>query len=902
MSTYSHTLRLFVVTKPIHASLTHSSLRVSRDSTKKTTFRNYTPCSMQSSTLLVKWGSWDPRDVDRKTRRFTPEIVWDPLRADPPNRMSGAQRTHFRDRRLNTLSISKAIPSSRCDMDPSSQECADSSWLGDIEDLVGTSEDAPVERLERMEVVADATQVERRRKRADRKLRKQEAEQLRVERAQSATFGSELSSGIEFEASEGLASNVPGVAKVFVKTWGCAHNNSDGEYMAGLLSEYGYEVVLEDDEASDANVWLLNSCTVKGPAESHFVTSILDAQSMGKKVVVAGCVPQAWGSSKSGKESERRAHAQDLSVIGVQQIDRVVEVVEQTLLGNTVRLMGTKTEKKLVSTLASNSTEPSSSTTISSDNMVVSVKMARVKLGGAKLDLPKIRRNPLVEIVPISTGCLNACTYCKTKHARGHLGSYPIEEIVNRVRQVVSEGVLEIWLTSEDTGAYGIDIGTDITALLWAILEVLPEPVMLRMGMTNPPYIKRHSVEMAKIYEHPRIYAYLHMPIQSASDTVLQRMKREYTRSDFEAIVDQLASTVPHLNIATDLIIGFPGETDNEFEATWDLVQRYKFSVLFINQFYPRPGTPAAKMKRVNTQIVKERTRKVSTWFKSYLPYEKRIGEVHRVLVTEMAPDNVHAAGRTKSYEMVLIDSELPLERLMGRVVEVEITETGKYFLKGAPTLAGISGLDSQILPKETVLRRSTRGVSSGDKGRVVEGSNQTSKTSIPNLGVTKERLDYHEGDDGEEYDEAAALVDNDDEEERGVKEEKACSNCTCGKSSKLVSHDGHRHSNASPSPSPSSSSSCGGNCSCGEGGGKKKKKRSSEETLEELTTASSSTLIGPSHKISIKKTNTINYEDMKKEAMPDALTTAQKVVAVAIALLAIFLINWPWLKRYLYL
>jgi threonylcarbamoyladenosine tRNA methylthiotransferase CDKAL1 len=140
-------------------------------------------------------------------------------------------------------------------------------------------------------------------------------------------------------------------------------------------------------------------------------------------------------------------------------------------------------------------------------------KEGKKKLGGARLDMPKIRKNPLIEIVPISTGCLNACTYCmwldclvgclqksslvnvigKTKHARGQLGSYPIEEIVDRIKHVThNEGVKEIWLTSEDTGAYGRDIDTNIVELLWSILDVLPEPVMLRLGMTNPPYIKEH--------------------------------------------------------------------------------------------------------------------------------------------------------------------------------------------------------------------------------------------------------------------------------------------------------------------------------------------------------------------------------------------------------------------------
>ena len=114
------------------------------------------------------------------------------------------------------------------------------------------------------------------------------------------------------------------------------------------------------------------------------------------------------------------------------------------------------------------------------------------KQGGASLLLPKIRKNPLIEIIPINTGCLNQCTYCKTKHARGELGSYPPEEIVARARQSFTEGVCEIWLTSEDTGAYGRDIGSSLPELLKELVKVIPDGCMLRLGMTNPPYILEH--------------------------------------------------------------------------------------------------------------------------------------------------------------------------------------------------------------------------------------------------------------------------------------------------------------------------------------------------------------------------------------------------------------------------
>lgn len=247
-----------------------------------------------------------------------------------------------------------------------------------------------------------------------------------------------------------IEKSVPGTQRIWLKTYGCSHNVSDSEYMEGMLTSYGYKLVQDQFEA---DLWLLNSCTVKDPSQAAFMHLVNKAKEKGIPVVVAGCVPQA---------DRKIPGLEDVSIVGISQIDRVVEIVEETLRGHTVRLLGKKALPKL--------------------------------------DLPKIRKNPLVEIIPLSTGCLGACTYCKTRQARGKLGSYDPEAIVNRVEQVIPEGVREVWLTSEDTGAYGRDIGTNIAILLRDIIAVLPqhdEGTMLRLGMTNPPYILEHIESIA---------------------------------------------------------------------------------------------------------------------------------------------------------------------------------------------------------------------------------------------------------------------------------------------------------------------------------------------------------------------------------------------------------------------
>ncbi|XP_045536205.1 threonylcarbamoyladenosine tRNA methylthiotransferase [Papilio machaon] len=437
-----------------------------------------------------------------------------------------------------------------------------------------------------------------------------------------------------------LESVVPGTQKIYVKTWGCAHNNSDSEYMAGLLAAHGYPLT---EDKWDAQLWLLNSCTVKSPAEDHFKNEIESGRSRGIHVVVAGCVPQG---------APRAPYLQGLSVVGVQQIDRIVEIVEETLKGHTVRLFGQKKTGE------------------------------GRKAGGASLLLPKVRKNPLIEIIPINTGCLNQCTYCKTKHARGELGSYPPEEIVERARQSFTEGVVEIWLTSEDTGTYGRDIGTSLPALLRRLVTVIPAGCRLRLGMTNPPYILEHLPDVADIMHHPRVYKFLHVPVQSGSDQVLADMKREYSRADFEQVVEYLREHVPGMTIATDIICGFPTETERDFEDTMTLCKKYKFPSLFINQFFPRPGTPAAKMTRVPGQEVKKRTKQLSDFFRSYEPYGHKVGEVQEVLVTDISHDKNYFVAHNEFYEQVLVPKE---DKYMGKMVTVKIMSASKFSMVGQP-------------------------------------------------------------------------------------------------------------------------------------------------------------------------------------------------------------------------
>lgn len=412
-------------------------------------------------------------------------------------------------------------------------------------------------------------------------------------------------------------------------TFGCSHNQSDGEHIAGVLQASGYTLV---DASDSADIVVVNSCTVKGPSQDSFLHLVRSLRGH-KPLVVAGCVPQA---------DPNHPDLAGISIIGVQQLSRASEAIAATLDGEVVRLLG--------------------------------------KEALPLLDLPVVRRNPHIEIISINAGCLHACAYCKTKHARGHLRSHTIESIVSRARRAIDDGVLEIWLTSEDVGAYGRDIGVTIIDVLDALLPVLPSPVMLRIGMANPPYIEDCIERFAAALNHPRVYSFAHLPIQSGSDAVLASMRRGYTTDRFQRVVDRLRAVVPHTTIATDIICGFPTEKEEDFAMTVSLVTRNAFPVLNISQFYPRPGTPAAELALLPTQEVKRRSSIITALFRSQRPYDALMGAQCDVWVTSLSDDGMWCLGHTKSYVPVLLAKD---DALVGACVRVRVVRVGKHFVEG---------------------------------------------------------------------------------------------------------------------------------------------------------------------------------------------------------------------------
>lgn len=237
----------------------------------------------------------------------------------------------------------------------------------------------------------------------------------------------------------------------------------------------------------------------------------------------------------------------------------------------------------------------------------------------SKLNTPLYRDNKNIAIIQISQGCLNTCTFCATKLARGNLKSYRIGDIKRTFEKAVSEGCKTIYLTSQDNGCYGFDIKTNLPELLRELLTVKGN-YKVRIGMMNPWHLRKISKNLIQIYKNSKIQPFLHLPVQSGSEKVLKDMKRIHTVSEFRDVVKLFRKEIPNIDIATDIIVGFPTETSQDFQDTFNLIKEIKPEVINIAGYSSRPKTKAAKLKQLSSEVIKERTKKINELYLSYRP------------------------------------------------------------------------------------------------------------------------------------------------------------------------------------------------------------------------------------------------------------------------------------------
>jgi MiaB-like tRNA modifying enzyme len=430
------------------------------------------------------------------------------------------------------------------------------------------------------------------------------------------------------------------MARISFITFGCTLNFSDTELMMGLLSKAGHKIV---DDVSDAELVVVNSCTVKNMAESKLFKTLRELAGKGKKIVVAGCVAQAEQSYVDTKLA-------DYSVIGTKQLNKIVHVVEETLCGNVVKMLNPGKNERL--------------------------------------GMPKIRRNAIIGIIPISEGCLGNCTYCKARFARGKLVSYDPEEIVAQVISDVKDGCKEIWLTSQDCGAYGKDMGTDIVALLRAVCNVKGD-FKVRLGMMNPNFALEYLDDLVELYKQNKgkLFWFIHVPFQSGNNRILGLMKRKYTSEGFLKVCSTFRRELPEMTIATDIICGFPTETKEEFSDSLDLVRTVKPDVLNKSRFWPRPGTEAAVMKgQLHGRETNERSRQLKEVFEKTVKERNKIwkGWTGEIIIDEKGEVGTSESwiGKNYAYRPVALKGKYS----MGQKVKVKIKKAHVHYLEGVIT------------------------------------------------------------------------------------------------------------------------------------------------------------------------------------------------------------------------
>ena len=401
--------------------------------------------------------------------------------------------------------------------------------------------------------------------------------------------------------------------------------------MEALLVRAGCELT-ETPEGADYVV--VNTCAVKDPTEKHMARRIAELLDAGKRVIVTGCLthvnPDVIDQRVSG-------------ILGVKSIDRIAEAVSVAEHGG-----------KLVSVEGWRERNPD------------------------KLELPRLWKGGVAFVVPISEGCLNACTYCATRFARGVLKSYKPELIVKWVKEALAKGYKEIQLSSEDTGCYGFDIGTNLAELLEEITSIEGD-FRVRVGMMNPNHAIKILDELVEAYQDPKVYRFLHLPVQSGDDGVLRRMGRNYTVGDFEDIVGGFRRRIPDLNLNTDIIVGFPGETDEAFLNTVELIKRVRPDKINVSRYSPRPGTIAARWRQIPGWKVKERSRELHR-LRLRIAYEINLGysgrRVEALIHGEGKKGGVEA--RTFNYKDLIVDSGTA-----GELVNVKIEKVAPTYLLG---------------------------------------------------------------------------------------------------------------------------------------------------------------------------------------------------------------------------
>jgi tRNA-2-methylthio-N6-dimethylallyladenosine synthase len=443
-----------------------------------------------------------------------------------------------------------------------------------------------------------------------------------------------------------------------ITTFGCQMNKADSERMAGILDDMGLTATADPN---DADVILYNTCTIRDNAEQK-VYSYLGRQAKRKHqqpdltLVVAGCVAQ-----QEGEALMRRVPELDL-VMGPQHANRLGDLLEQVMAGNQV---------------------------VATDPIHIVE------------DITKPRRDSAVSAwVNVIYGCNERCTYCVVPNVRGVEQSRTPESIRAEIEELGHQGFKEVTLLGQNIDAYGRDLPGStpegrhlhtLTDLLYYIHDV-PGIERIRFATSHPRYFTERLIRACA--ELPKVCEHFHIPFQSGDNDVLKAMSRGYTQEKYRRIIDNVRRYMPDAAISADAIVGFPGETDEQFQRTLTLVEDIGFDLLNTAAYSPRPGTPAALWDNQLPEAVKadrlqQLNRLVSV--KAAERSQRYAGRVEEVLVEGVNDkDPSQVMGRTRGNRLTFFNGEI--EQLLGQTVPVRITEVRPFSLTG-DAIAAVSAL-----------------------------------------------------------------------------------------------------------------------------------------------------------------------------------------------------------------
>lgn len=432
--------------------------------------------------------------------------------------------------------------------------------------------------------------------------------------------------------------------KYYIRTYGCQANVRDGESIAGMMEVMGF---INTEDTAEADVLIFNTCAVRRAAEEHVLGEIgmlkgLKNENPDRIFCVCGCMAQ----EESVVQEILKSYPQVDLIFGTHNIYRLPDLLKEVMT----------TKKRKVEVL-------------SEEGRIIE-------------NLPVKRTQNVKGYVDIMYGCNKFCTYCIVPYTRGKERSRRMSDIIREVKQLIQNGGKEVILLGQNVNAYGKDLGMDdgFTDLLIAVAETGIERI--RFYSSSPRDYSESTIQA--MLDHPNIMPALHLPVQSGSNEVLRRMARGYTIEQYKEVFDRLKNKIPNITFTTDLIVGFPQETDEEFRDTIALVDYCKFDGAFSFMYSPREGTPAARMDgQIDAAVKKERLHELNEHINHWAREnnQKYLHKTVKVLCEGRSKKN-DAVYSGYSEENKLVNFTGP-EGLENQIVEVEITEVRSFSLNG---------------------------------------------------------------------------------------------------------------------------------------------------------------------------------------------------------------------------